>query len=203
MFGKEKCKYLREIRKKIALENDIALVTSECTFKGECKGTCPKCEAEVRYLEQELDKRRNLGKVITLAGLTLAGVASSGLLASCDEYADGDMPYYPFGEDNLHERAERSTLYQNILDRLNQSNITVAEPDSSFRWFCFGFNVTETGEVTSIQFYDRQEVSPYQSEITALLMSIPQEELNTLQEDWFFRIYYYAENGKIVFKYAY
>ena len=50
MSGKEKCKYLREIRKKIALENDITLVTSECTFKGECKGTCPKCEAEVRYL---------------------------------------------------------------------------------------------------------------------------------------------------------
>ena len=71
MSGKEKCKYLREIRKKIALENDITLVTSECTFKGECKGTCPKCEAEVRYLERELDKRRNLGKVITLAGLTL------------------------------------------------------------------------------------------------------------------------------------
>ncbi|MBR5374458.1 MAG: hypothetical protein IK131_07290 [Paludibacteraceae bacterium] len=203
MFGKEKCKYLREIRKKIALENDIALVTSECTFKGECKGTCPKCEAEVRYLEQVLDKRRNLGKVITLAGLTLAGVASSGLLASCDEFVDGDMPYYPFGEDNLRERAERNTLYQNILDRLNQSNISVAERDSSSHWHCFGFNVTETGEVTSIQFFDRQEDSPYQSEITALLMSIPQEELNTLQEDWFFRINYYAENGKIVFKYAY
>ena len=203
MFGKEKCKYLREIRKKIALENDIALVTSECTFKGECKGTCPKCEAEVRYLEQELDKRRNLGKVITLAGLALAGVASTSLLASCDKFVDGDMPDYPFGEDNLHERAERSTLYQNILDRLNQSNITVAEPDSSLRWHCFGFKVTEAGEITSIQFYDRQEVSPYQSEITDLLMSIPQEELNTLQEDWFFRIYYYPENGKIVFKYAY
>ncbi|MBR5695128.1 MAG: hypothetical protein IKX43_02710 [Paludibacteraceae bacterium] len=203
MFGKEKCKYLREIRKKIALENDIALVTSECTFKGECKGTCPKCEAEVRYLEQALDKRRNLGKVITLAGLTLAGVASSGLLASCDEYADGDMPYYPFGEDNLHERAERSTLYQNILDRLNQNNIVAAESDTLMHWHDFGFTVTKTGEITSLRFYDQPDESPYQTEITALLMSIPQDELNTLQEDWHFRVMYYAENGRIVFKYAY
>ena len=56
MNGKEKCRILREIRKQIALENDIRLVTEECTFKGECRGTCPKCESEVRYLEQQLEK---------------------------------------------------------------------------------------------------------------------------------------------------
>ena len=84
MRGKEKCKYLREIRKRIATENDIRLVTEECTYKGECKGTCPKCEAEVRYLESELDKRQEKGKIITLAGLSLAGIAGSSLLASCD-----------------------------------------------------------------------------------------------------------------------
>lgn len=202
MFGKEKCKYLREIRKKIALENDIALVTSECTFKGECKGTCPKCEAEVRYLEQELDKRKKLGKIVSIAGLTIAGVASGSLLASCSE-VDGDMDYNPFGEDNLRERAERSTLYQNILDRLNQNNIVAAESDTLMHWHDFGFTVTKTGEITSLRFYDQPDESPYQTEITALLMSIPQDELNTLQEDWYFRVTYYAENGKIVFKYSY
>lgn len=202
MFGKEKCKYLREIRKKIALENDITLVTSECTFKGECKGTCPKCEAEVRYLEQELDKRKKLGKIVSIAGLTIAGVASGSLLASCSE-VDGDMDYHPFGEDNLRERAERNTLYQNILERLNQNDIDVAESDSLMRWHAFGFTVTKAGEITSLRFYDQPDESPCQTEITALLMSIPQDELNTLQEDWYFRVVYYAENGKIVFKYSY
>ena len=53
MNGKNKCKILKEIRKQIAAENDISYVTSECKHKGDCLGTCPKCEAEVRYLEQQ------------------------------------------------------------------------------------------------------------------------------------------------------
>ena len=60
--GKQTCKILKEIRKQIAAENDIEFITSECTHKGDCKGTCPKCEAEVRYLERELDKRQRMGK---------------------------------------------------------------------------------------------------------------------------------------------
>lgn len=74
MNGKAKCKILREIRKKIAEANDITVVTKECTHQGNCKGTCPKCEAEVRYLEQELEKRRRLGKKISVAALS-AGLA--------------------------------------------------------------------------------------------------------------------------------
>ena len=54
MNGKSKCKILKDIRKKIAEDNDISYVTSECKYQGECSGTCPKCEAEVRYLEEEL-----------------------------------------------------------------------------------------------------------------------------------------------------
>lgn len=69
MKGKAKCKILREIRRKIAEENDIELITKDCTYQGECKGTCPKCEAEVRYLEQELEKRKQLGKAVTVAAL--------------------------------------------------------------------------------------------------------------------------------------
>ena len=52
--GKQTCKILKEIRKQIAAENDIKLVIEECTYQGDCRGTCPKCEAEVRYLEREL-----------------------------------------------------------------------------------------------------------------------------------------------------
>lgn len=70
MKGKDKCNILKDIRRRIAEENDIAFVTSNCEFKGECKGTCPKCEAEVRYLEQELEKRRRLGKSIALTALS-------------------------------------------------------------------------------------------------------------------------------------
>ena len=69
--GKQTCKILKEIRKQIAAENDIEFVTSECTHKGDCKGTCPKCEAEVRYLERELEKRQRMGKAAVFAGMTI------------------------------------------------------------------------------------------------------------------------------------
>ena len=75
--GKSICKQLKEVRKRIAEENDIPLEIEECTYKGECRGTCPHCEAEVRYLENALADRLRLGKVATVAGLAL-GLASCG-----------------------------------------------------------------------------------------------------------------------------
>ena len=69
--GKQTCKILKEIRKQIAAENDIKLVIEECTYQGDCLGTCPKCEAEVRYLEHELEKRQRLGKAAIFAGMTI------------------------------------------------------------------------------------------------------------------------------------
>ena len=75
--GKEKCRILREIRKTIAEENDIPLVTEECRYKGNCKGTCPKCEAELRYLEQQLEKRRAIGKKVAVSAMALGLMASS------------------------------------------------------------------------------------------------------------------------------
>ena len=75
--GKQTCKILKEIRKQIAAENDIEFVTTECTYKGDCKGTCPKCEAEVRYLERELEERQRMGKAAMVAGLSVGLMASS------------------------------------------------------------------------------------------------------------------------------
>ena len=79
--GKQTCKILKEIRKQIAAENDIEFVTSECTYHGDCKGTCPKCEAEVRYLERELEKRQRLGKAAVFAGMSLGTLFAA---TSCD-----------------------------------------------------------------------------------------------------------------------
>ena len=75
--GKYICKELKAVRRKIAEENDIPLEIKECTYQGPCRGTCPRCEAEVRYLENSLAHRLKMGKVATIAGLTL-GLASCG-----------------------------------------------------------------------------------------------------------------------------
>ncbi len=69
MLGRAKCKILKEIRQKIADENDIPYVTRECTYQGDCSGTCPKCESELRYLEKELERRQSLGKGVAVTAL--------------------------------------------------------------------------------------------------------------------------------------
>ena len=73
-FGKKKCKILKQIRAEIAKNNDIDWVVEECPHKGDCRGTCPKCEAEVRELERQLATRRKLGKAVVLTGVA-AGIA--------------------------------------------------------------------------------------------------------------------------------
>ena len=75
-YGKEKCRILKEIRAEIARENDIEWVVSECKHKGNCKGTCPKCEQEVRQLEEALAKREALGKKVAVVGIS-ASIALS------------------------------------------------------------------------------------------------------------------------------
>ncbi len=73
--GKQTCKILKEIRRQIAEANGIEFMTSECRYKGDCLGTCPRCEAEVRYLEQQLRARTLAGKTIAIAGISAASLA--------------------------------------------------------------------------------------------------------------------------------
>ena len=69
--GKKICQTLKEIRLQVARTNDIPYEPTECKHKGDCSGTCPKCEEEVRYIEQQLNKRRTLGKAVAVAGVAI------------------------------------------------------------------------------------------------------------------------------------
>ena len=89
MRGKQKCRILKEIRQRIADENDIPYVTHECRFQGECRGSCPRCESELRYLEKQLALRASLGKRVTVAALC-AGMALSA--AGCGPTGGGSGP---------------------------------------------------------------------------------------------------------------
>lgn len=97
--GKKICNELKAIRKQIADANGIEYSPAECTHKGECKGTCPKCESEVRYLESELNMRRLLGKAVVVAGLGLSVASCSCSTNSGDEVVMGEPPVM----DTIHE----------------------------------------------------------------------------------------------------
>ncbi len=71
-YGKHVCKTLKAIRSEIAAANGIDYTPNKCTHKGDCTGTCPMCEQEVRWLEKQLRVRRALGKAVLVAGLSLS-----------------------------------------------------------------------------------------------------------------------------------
>ena len=79
--GKRICNVLKEVRLEIAKANDIQSAPNECHHEGPCAGTCPACEAEVRYLEQQLQLRRVMGRAVVLTGIA-AGLTS---LTACGQ----------------------------------------------------------------------------------------------------------------------
>lgn len=123
--GKEICKALKEIRRRIASENDIELIVSECRHQGDCAGTCPKCEAEIIYLENQLAARKRLGKTVRVVGLSmgLATIAPA-LFTSCDPTITKD------GEIALQgDVVTQTTNYQNLdgdiipVEDANETNL--------------------------------------------------------------------------------
>ena len=73
--GRRICGVLKTIRKQVADANEIKYEPRECHHQGECRGTCPACEAEVRYIEQQLNIRRQLGKAVAIVGIS-AGLSA-------------------------------------------------------------------------------------------------------------------------------
>ena len=73
--GRNICDTLKAIRKQIADANGIDYSPEECNYKGECMGTCPKCEQDVRDLEYELHLKQMAGKAIKVAGIAAGLVA--------------------------------------------------------------------------------------------------------------------------------
>lgn len=55
--AKDKCEILKEIRKYVAEKYGLDYEPTECNHKGDCKGTCPKCEAELTDLQVQLQAK--------------------------------------------------------------------------------------------------------------------------------------------------
>ena len=74
--GKSTCQLLKDIRQQIADANGISYQPKECHYKGDCAGTCPACEEEIRYLEHELKARKGNGFSMKVAGIA-AGICAT------------------------------------------------------------------------------------------------------------------------------
>ncbi len=126
MTGKEKCEFLKEIRKTMAKENGITYVPRECHHEGECSGTCPLCEKEAAELLAELKK-----KVLTGEEIQVDNEAIELLERISDGYNEwdfednqpellGDIPSGYFDRLSLtdeEKRIEEERLHREAIER--------------------------------------------------------------------------------------
>ena len=101
---------LKTIRKQVADANGIKYEPRECHHQGECRGTCPACEAEVRYIERQLDIRRQLGKAVMVMGIS-AGLSA---LTSCSTMHDEMSPIDPRLQTLTEEKAETGSAFMPV-----------------------------------------------------------------------------------------
>ena len=64
MKGKDKCEFLKGIRKRMAEANGIPYEPRECTYEGDCTGTCLFCEKEASELMAIIKKKEAEGAEI-------------------------------------------------------------------------------------------------------------------------------------------
>lgn len=138
MTGKEKCELLKAMRKEIAEANGIVYLTSECTFQGECPGYCPKCDAEARYLDSELNRLAKEGKDIKVSGLAYqnflataeATTVSKNPIPDNELMVEGHADYMK--EKVLGMKVEELDFSSRTLNALKRSNINTVEELISF-----------------------------------------------------------------------
>ena len=101
---RKKCDHLKEIRKNVAKAIGVELNQSECTFEGDCKGTCPKCRQE----EQKLSKALLAGSAVA-AGMALM---LSGCANKMEEpiELEGDVAFEEVVENNEDGEPDKDDL---------------------------------------------------------------------------------------------
>ena len=125
--GKQTCKILKEIRRQIAEANGIEFATSECRYKGDCLGTCPKCEAEVLYLEQQLRSRQRMGKAIILAGISTGALALLNPNGVSAQAPDPNLSL-PMGDIAVHAVTDTFMVKGVVCEKIDSNGITQREP---------------------------------------------------------------------------
>lgn len=145
-LGKHICKTLKEIRLQVAKANDIPYAPTECRHEGDCAGTCPKCEQELRYIEQQLDLRQAMGKAVSLVGISvgLTALTSCHLIRAVQPTA-GEVMADPreqldgmVGTSGIHPASADSTQATASPDGKCEAKSLVAREDTTKAELLFG-----------------------------------------------------------------
>jgi len=148
--GKNICAALKQVRKRVADTNGIVYAPKECHFEGDCNGTCPACEAEVRYLEHQLSLLRKAGRAATVMGVAVGMT----MVAGCKS-----------GNANAPSTSPQSTGQTN---RVETGSNTIPTPQTSCTDTSLikstghsGEEIILTGEIAEDDSVNSSKVDPY------------------------------------------
>ncbi|MBP3488897.1 MAG: hypothetical protein J6K53_10935 [Roseburia sp.] len=153
---KERCRELKLVRAKMAEELGVDLHQRECTYDGYCSGTCPKCAAEERALNEAI-LRRQTGAVqsgresnvfkreertargaarsrVLAAGLAaIVSLGLSGCAGSTEGAAqlDGDVEQIDGGMEYVTEQTEWENTEHELEGLMPESELTEREEKPS------------------------------------------------------------------------
>ena len=133
MTGKEKCEMLKSIRKQIAEANNIVYMEPECHHEGDCAGTCPKCDAQIRYLDAEINRKIENGEKITISGLSvepfekIVGKTTDKKVTGNNLVNHGDAVIYD--EDGNEQCSDDDDMGELVVDELDISCGVMKDPE--------------------------------------------------------------------------
>lgn len=128
MTGKQKCEMLKQLRREIAEANGIVYLSAECTYTGDCPGFCPKCDAEARYLDSELNRLASEGKQIKVTDISYQSFLNKvGNVSNSEENNTTDDQLVDIGE--ILGEEEVVLMGEKVLE------ITIKELELSVRTF--------------------------------------------------------------------
>ena len=116
------CETLKAIRKQVADANGIVYTPAKCDFEGVCAGTCPACEKEREYIENQLSLKRKAGEIVKIAGL-VAGLTTLAPLATVAQEMNAPEPTEQISllsEEYFFEFGGIKPEYEERIDQLTE-----------------------------------------------------------------------------------
>ena len=184
MTGKEKCEFLKEIRKNMAKENGISYEPRECHHEGDCTGTCPLCEKEAAELLAELKKKENDGEQIQIDTDAIQVleqiVDSSEKIEDEDENVEllGDIPAGYFDRHSLTDEERQLEIERLVREESEREALEALSRKKGF-WNRIKLKIRHLIAPHPAGFIDDEnEICEYtQDDKTPLMGYIPSERL--------------------------
>lgn len=187
MKGKEKCEFLKGIRKRMAELNGIPYEPRECTYEGECTGTCPFCEKEAAELMMALKKKEAEGGEIKTDDVGILAIELG--INECEGSDEGETEDIVLtgAEGTLIEQEKNMVEEQQLGNLMNSYDEDTNIPELPIDPFRGSNNpLMSRKELSEIKRIIREQEKPLMGDVRFPYTTISEEDKETkalLQEE--------------------